>query len=137
MRGLMNILLIEDDADDARIFIKVASHVFSRELNITHVENGQLAINLLNSDAPAFNLIISDYNMPIMDGLSFLQQAGSLIQNIPVVLLTSHIDTDFNKQAQQLGASAVFLKSNDLAQMSSALIHMLDYATAQPFVKVT
>ncbi|MBF0128214.1 MAG: response regulator, partial [Magnetococcales bacterium] len=53
--------------------------------------DGQEGLNLLAKD-PNFKLILSDWNMPVMDGLSFVKGVRSgapAFKNIPIVMVTT------------------------------------------------
>ena len=45
--------------------------------DVTHVSDGLEALNTLNAGGYGFQLIVSDWNMPKVNGLEFLRQVGS------------------------------------------------------------
>ncbi len=85
------ILLVEDDKVDTMTVIRAL-----KEIHVTnplvHLENGEEAVNYLRepaSEKPC--IILLDLNMPIMNGIEFLQVVKNDIQlkRIPVVVLTT------------------------------------------------
>ncbi len=93
------VFLIDDDADDREIFAEVLAESHP---SITYQEaiNGAAAFEKLRSGTFKPDLIFLDFNMPIMDGRTFLQQIKKdhNLQDIPVVIYTtsSHeIDKEF------------------------------------------
>ncbi len=92
MNSLQPILLVEDDAVD----IMTIKRCF-KQLNITNellvATNGKMAFDiLLNAIHPPHPcLVILDINMPIMNGLEFLNQIkkNAALKHIPVVILSS------------------------------------------------
>jgi two-component system chemotaxis response regulator CheY len=59
-----------------------------------------------------FDLILTDINMPLMDGLKLLGlvRAGGLHQRTPVVVITTESAEDERRRARSLGASAYLVK---------------------------
>ena len=107
-----NILLIEDDFDDASFFQEILEEINS-ELTLHHSCNGLEAIkylNLLKPDKPRF--IFTDLNMPIMSGFEFLKQIKTYnsLKDIPVFVLTTTNDSDTRKQVLEMGATDFFTK---------------------------
>ena len=76
MNLYQNILVIDDDP----IARTILSSYFAStgEANIQEAANGAEALNLICSSAVEFDLIISDLNMPQMDGLEFLDRLKNL-----------------------------------------------------------
>lgn len=85
------VLLIEDDVVDAMTVHRALSDL--RVTNrLEHKENGEEALEFLrdpSKDRPC--LILLDLNMPIMNGIEFLQiiKADDSLKRIPVVVLTT------------------------------------------------
>jgi CheY-like chemotaxis protein len=85
------VLLIEDDVVDAMTVRRALGDL--RVTNrLVHMENGEDALDFLrdsSKDRPC--LILLDLNMPIMNGIEFLQiiKADNNLRRIPVVVLTT------------------------------------------------
>jgi two-component system chemotaxis response regulator CheY len=72
--------------------------------------NGAEALGLL--DGNLVDLILSDINMPIMDGLEFVRQVQTVdkLRNIPVVMITTEGSESNVVQALSLGAKGYIRK---------------------------
>ncbi len=112
------ILLIEDDSVDA-MTVKRAL----RELRVTnplaHVENGEEALDYLrnaNNERPC--LILLDINMPIMNGIEFLQAVKALpgLNLIPVVALTTSDEQEDKVDSFALGVAGYMRKPVEYQQ---------------------
>ena len=89
----LNILLVEDEPA-IRVFLKIS--LMKSDLPIGHVfeaENGKEALEILKSVQT--NFILTDINMPVMDGVEFLTRMHSdpVNKDIPVVAVSS-VKTD-------------------------------------------
>jgi signal transduction histidine kinase/DNA-binding NarL/FixJ family response regulator len=79
------ILLVEDH-EQMRNFIKTVLHNY----DIIEAENGQVALKIL--ETTAFDIIITDYMMPVLDGEGFVMQLKDKGIKTPVIVLTARRD---------------------------------------------
>lgn len=79
-------ILIADDEEAIRILLAVALKIYDYELDI--VENGLEAIN--NIYKRSYDLIITDYMMPEMDGLELTKRIRSEYPSIPILIVTGN-----------------------------------------------
>ena len=78
-------------------------------------QNSQKAIALIKAkqqEGTNIDVVITDLEMPQMDGFKFLSSMRSdlTLQNLPVVVLTAHNNENDQKLALELGAKAFFSK---------------------------
>ena len=102
-------ILIVDDSFTSRRIIRQMMERMGIE-SFAEAENGRQAVEMIEQEF--FDLIVTDYNMPEMDGeeLSQFIRNHSAQQSVPVLMVTS--ETDHNRLAgiAQSGVSAVFDK---------------------------
>lgn len=127
----MQILLVEDDEIDAEYVVRG----FRRqgfESPITIVQNGLEALQTLRNrfEQRSLNgpcLIITDLNMPLMNGIEFMQalrRDPDLCRLIVFVLTSSNLAVD--KSAAYDEQAAGYLLKADLEQNFSYLVHLLN-----------
>lgn len=108
--------------DDSRVIRKVARQIFeSLSFNCDEAENGQVALEMCEKAMP--NVILLDWNMPIMDGMEFLR-ALRRIQNgsTPVVIFcTTENDIKHIQEAMTNGANEYIMKPFDADIVKSKL----------------
>lgn len=100
--------------------------------NITSVNNGQEAWDVLtsykdkNSIEENVRLIITDIEMPIMDGhrLTKLVRSDSAFENVPVVIFSSLINDEMRRKGESLGAAAQLTKP-EIGNLVEALDKLL------------
>lgn len=112
------ILLVEDDQVDAMTVRRAL-----KELRVTnrleHMENGEDALAFLRDvtkDRPC--LILLDLNMPIMNGIEFLQEikTDAELKCIPVVVLTTSDEQKDKLESFKLGIAGYMRKPVDYQQ---------------------
>jgi YesN/AraC family two-component response regulator len=88
--------------------------------------NGEEALNKCMQVLP--HIVITDINMPLLDGLSFLSKLHEIFPEIQVILLTVHQKFDYARFALQSGASDYVIKTMDYqAQLIMALENAKKY----------
>lgn len=98
------ILYIEDD----KYFSELFSLSFKKLFRITSVFEGKEAINLINTEN--FDAIITDYDMPGMNGLQVLEAVRNLKPDIPVIFYTGQGNEEVAREAFIKGACDYFTK---------------------------
>jgi len=96
-------------------------------------ENGESALEQMNGSVPG--LIISDWNMPKMNGLSLLRAVRSRLDSpfVPFIFLTSKSEVEDVALASDGGASAYLVKPVTIKALSEALNQVLDGGFEQDF----
>jgi two-component system chemotaxis response regulator CheY len=111
VRGIGNLrVLVVDDSAAARVHVRgVLAGLGLRQ--ITEAADGAEALTLLGKEA--FDLVVTDYNMPYLDGrglIDFIRHRSST-PTIPVIVVTSETDPAKLESLRQLGVSALCDKS--------------------------
>ncbi|SMF76364.1 response regulator [Pseudobacteriovorax antillogorgiicola] len=107
----MKQILIVDDSMLSRK--KIAKYIESQGHHVITACNGIEALNTLEQHEIA--LIVSDINMPEMDGREFFEkllESRANSKNVPIVFLSSMAHSKVRKELQELGALAVIEKKS-------------------------
>ena len=101
-------ILIVDDSESVRMIARVAL----REQGYEVVEAGNGVEALKQLDAERVNLVISDVNMPEMDGITLLKQikASAKHKFMPIIMLTTEAGQDKKDEGRAAGAKAWITK---------------------------
>lgn len=112
-------ILIVDDSEAARSSLQFALKI--KKYNTLTASNGREGLDALMS-ADQVDLIITDMNMPIMNGLEFVKQVrgNSQYKFTPIIVLST--DEEKGKEALTLGASGFVVKSS---QASKEVVDMM------------
>ncbi|MDR3764979.1 MAG: response regulator [Acidobacteriota bacterium] len=103
--------LIVDDSSVMRKIVERSLRQAGLDLSsVIEAGNGAEALGLL--DTNLVDLILSDINMPVMDGLEFVRQVQTVekLRNIPVVMITTEGSESNVVQALSLGAKGYIRK---------------------------
>ncbi len=124
----VSILVVDDEPDVADLF----RQRFRREVRdgtyVMHFANsGEDALQQLgNGIEPQLIVILSDINMPGMDGLHLLGEIKQHFPDIPVMMVTAYGDDERRRRAGDLGACEFLAKPVDfkaqLRQLSSTVL---------------
>lgn len=105
-----NILTVDDSAS-IRLTTRVA--LSNAGYTVTEAVDGQDGLAKLNGGQ--FDLIVTDLNMPNMDGLTMIRELRKLPAHtgVPVIFLTTESDSDIKQQAKAAGATGWLTKPFD------------------------
>ena len=115
-------LLIVDDSEDMLEFL---SSSFSQQYQVTTAHDGIEALDLLSKHE--YDLIISDWMMPRMDGAAFCQQVRSnpLTSHIPFIMLTAKTDEQSKVEGMDIGADAYIEKPFSLQYLEACIRNII------------
>ena len=124
------IILIDDDRDDLDVLLE-AFKSLNPSNDIKLFDNGRTALEYLKSPKVRPFLVISDINMPIMDGFEIrqhIQRDNELkYKCIPYLFLSTSTAPSVVRQAYNLSVQGVFLKPNTFLELTGILQSILHY----------
>ena len=108
--------------DDSPFMLTIIGDMLKRlNYEVTALDNGNDACRKVESGR--FDMIITDLNMPAMDGLEFTKKVRSYpkCRFVPIVMLSSETDGEKVAKAKQLGISTFLRKPPNEAQLKTLL----------------
>ncbi len=104
----MKTIMIVDDSASVRQMVSLAL----RQAGYNSVEagDGQEALN--KAASTPINGIVTDLNMPVMDGLTFIRKFRQTPKStgVPIIFLSTESDTFMKSQAKEAGATGWMMK---------------------------
>ena len=116
-------ILIVDDSASLRMVVAIA--LKGAGYDVVEACDGKDALTKL--DGRKLHLIISDVNMPIMDGISFVKEAKKKADYrfTPIIMLTTEAHEDKKHEGQAAGAKAWVMKPFQPPQMLAAVAKLV------------
>ena len=118
-------LIVDDSSVMRKIVERTLRQAGLAQLVVLEAGSGTEALDLLRA-APV-DLILTDINMPSMDGLEFLRQlrAQKLAPGAPVVMITTESSEEHVKQAIQAGAQGYIRKPFTAEQVKERVLPLV------------
>jgi two-component system chemotaxis response regulator CheY len=116
--------LVVDDSASMRTLVRET--LIAVGFSIVEADNGQVALEKA-TQAGKFDLVITDLNMPVLDGISFVQKLRTLaaFKFTPVLLLTTETRTDQKDKAKAAGATGWLSKPFDPGKLRAVIQKVL------------
>ena len=117
------ILVVDDDALNRELMISILHALDYRSLV---VNSAAKALQIAQDKRPA--LIISDINMPNMDGFELIRRLKELplTATIPIILISGiQGSPQERQQAREVGAAALFIRGNNINDLAELIEQLL------------
>jgi two-component system chemotaxis response regulator CheY len=120
----MKILVVDDFPTMRRIVRNLLKEL--GYANVDEAEDGQVGLSRLQGGG--FDFVISDWNMPNMDGLEMLKRirADASLSHLPVLMVTAESKKENIIAAAQAGASGYVVKPFTAATLDEKLSKILE-----------
>jgi PAS domain S-box-containing protein len=127
----MTVLYVEDENDILESISEVLEDLFNEVITAT---NGGDALALFNYHKN-IDMIITDINMPQMDGLELIEHIRKIDKNIPILITSAHSDHDFLIKSIELKVDGYILKPVDVYQLISEIEKIKENIVAKKELK--
>lgn len=127
----VSILVVDDEPDIADLFRQRFRREARQGTYVLHFAfSAAEALDRLTDEIePRLIVILSDINMPGMDGLALLREIKRLRPDLPVMMVTAYGDEERRQQAKEYGAAEFLTKPVDFEYLKQQL-RQLPMATA-------
>jgi CheY-like chemotaxis protein len=117
----VSILIVDDEADVAELFRQQFRREVRQGVYVMHfAQSGEEALTKLD-DGIRPELILSDINMPGMDGLGLLREVKGRFVDLPVIMVTAYGDDERRRMAREYGAAEFVTKPVDFDMLKRQL----------------
>lgn len=112
-------ILTVDDSRTMREMLKLA--LSQAGYRVIQAEDGVHGLEVLKGESP--QVIVTDINMPRLDGFGFIEQVRSdeAYRGIPILVLTTESDAEKKDRARRAGATGWIVKPFDPAKLIDAI----------------
>ena len=122
----VSILVVDDEPDVAELFRQRFRRESREGTYVMHFAgSGEAALEKLSEGVePTLIVILSDINMPGMDGLALLREIKQRQPHLPVMMVTAYGDDERRRIASELGAFEFITKPVDFDKLKAQLRHL-------------
>jgi EAL domain-containing protein (putative c-di-GMP-specific phosphodiesterase class I)/PleD family two-component response regulator len=127
MGKTLKVLYVEDNENVRSSTLNMLQRFFE---DITVAVDGEDGFcKFKESEEKKFDLILTDINMPKMNGIEMIAEIRKHDKNISILVLSAHNETDYFTQTIRLGIDGYLLKPIDLEQFIDTLIGSIEKIT--------
>lgn len=122
----LNVLVVDDSAVIRKVVIRALSQTGLNLAEVHQAGDGNEALIVLRSQK--IDLVLSDINMPNMDGIALLEnmQKEAVLASIPVIMITTEGSQSKVMDAAKLGAKGLVRKPFVPEQIKQKMLECLD-----------
>ena len=135
-RGHERVLLVDDESG---ITAMVSEMLSGLGYDVVVRDSGESALELLRANPQAFDIMITDQNMPNITGVKLAALVRALRPSLPVLLCTGNADKELLEKAESAGVASILHKPLRLSAIAGIIRSTLDEwaqkrgATPAPF----
>jgi CheY-like chemotaxis protein len=124
----MHRVLVIDDQTSVRAAIRLPLEYLG--YRVDEAENGEEGLQKARENTP--DLILCDFDMPVMDGLETVVQVRKdpVLGPVPLIILSGMVTGEDKRRLMNAGANAILLKPFALADLTSLITRYLDTGEA-------
>jgi CheY-like chemotaxis protein len=124
------IIIVEDDKDDQEIYAESIKAIGINN-EIRFFENGKEGLDYLKHTNEQPFIILSDINMPVMDGLKFKEHIHNddylRTKGIPFIFISTNASSHAVRKAHALSVQGYFEKPKTIQSIQDMLKKLFDY----------
>jgi len=118
----MQLVLVVDDDNGARLAMR--DFLSEEGYEVWLAENGQRALDHIDQQVP--ELLVTDLEMPEIDGERLIARVRSLHPTLPILVITSRLVVDARREAERLGVYGFLNKPIDLEMLLGEVMAALE-----------
>jgi PAS domain S-box-containing protein len=121
--GGQHVLYIDDD----EVLVLMVERLLQRSgFRVTTESDPLAALAQLRAQPEAFDVVVTDFNMPELSGLEVAREVAALRPDLPVVVTSGYLSEDVRRQAEAAGVRGLLNKEHTLEELPSLLHSLLD-----------
>ncbi|QCB45423.1 PAS domain-containing sensor histidine kinase [Hydrogenophaga sp. PAMC20947] len=121
-----HILYIDDDG----ALVSLITRLFKRRgFRVSGHTDQDAALQALRADPGAFDLVLTDYNMPGLSGLDVAREVKAIRRDLPVAVTSGFLDEELLAQAEEAGVQHLIFKADDVEVFCESVLKVWQKAT--------
>jgi excisionase family DNA binding protein len=124
--GRRRVLLVDDEPSSLDLLTKMLATHYA----IVSATDAAGALDMLRGNPAAYDMLISDLNMPGMDGLELIREVRRLSSRLPIIIVTGYSTESSAIQAVNLGVAGYLVKPFKANEVLAVIARALSATTA-------
>ncbi len=122
---MAKILIVDDSMSMRRL---VQGTLVEAGHEVVEADDGASALTIANESGSRFDVVVTDVNMPNMDGITLLGELRKLasFKFTPILVLTTEMDPNKKNEAKKKGATGWLVKPFNPTQLLATIKKVLD-----------
>mgnify|MGYP006283238055 CR=1 FL=1 len=116
----LKVLFVEDEGDLLSIITDALNKL---KANYLTAKDGEEGLQLVKQN-PDIDIVVTDINMPNMDGLEMIKEIQGMGINMPFIIMSAHTETEYISKAKDLGVEDYLLKPFDFVNFIELITGM-------------
>ncbi|OIQ19184.1 MAG: hypothetical protein BM556_07820 [Bacteriovorax sp. MedPE-SWde] len=123
MTGKYKFLLVDDEPDIREIYEIFLSNILGKDFKFHFFLNGEECMKFMQNNCTPEDkvFVITDINMPVMDGFTLLKNLKESFQKVEVALCSAYDTNDYKCKGRDLGAIEFLPKPVDFERVASMI----------------
>ncbi len=123
-----HVLYVDDD--EAMVFL-VTRMLQDQGYRVSGYGRGEAALDAVREQPEAFDLVVTDYNMPGLSGLEVAQELALLRPDLPVVITSGYVTEELAAGARAAGVRQVVYKPNTVDELCASIQRLLETSASR------
>ncbi len=123
----MNKMILAEDKENLMKIYKRVLENFGKNYNFEtdFVQNGKELVKKVEENPGLYSLIITDKDMPEMDGLEAIKKIRERDKEVPIFLISGSLDIMLSEKAREIGANGFYEKPFNLNDLELLIIQYI------------
>ena len=117
MKDALNILIVDDEPSVAQSLIFVLNGPSGPRCKLTSVADGEEALAKMDATACPFDLVMTDNNMPRINGLELVRELRARKFSGKILVLSAHLSEENTQAYQELSVDTLMPKPFDIGEL--------------------
>jgi signal transduction histidine kinase/CheY-like chemotaxis protein len=117
-----HVMYVDDDQALVFLIVRVLKR---RGFAVTAFTDPHEAVVAFQTDPNAFDLVVTDYNMPGYSGIDLLRQLKLIRPDLPVALASGYVTPELEQSAIREGANALIYKPDDVSEFCETVQRLI------------
>lgn len=125
----LSLLIVEDDKEAREVISFMVSKKYFSNLTVYSAENGRMGLDLFKEHTP--DIIVTDINMPEMDGIQMASEIKRIKADTRIIILTGYSNTvTLKNRIGEVGINAYMVKPVIFGQLFAAIDKCIEEMTS-------